>query len=381
MIKSFVKMIMSLIFHCYEFLLLKRLEEDPSLWREIKKQFSQGKSVYILQSILPDLWFLAITLEKTKDRFPAFVKAQLDENLQLPSRQESLLGRYLNSVDFVELHLDSIFKHGENGYLPQELFRCPNVKLLSLKYNLLETVPPDIGHMKNLEYLALTNNRLQNFSIPYTLTFCQKLSVLLLDNNLLDALPGFLCYMPSLHTVHRHGNHNYFKATFMWYHTDVNERIMFVSGSGSIETQHKPERLQFLAARVVIAAKINFYSSPHVPHILMDYISDMYFNFNICGNCPSARLLREPGYKVFTFMNPYLGNTCVPFLHWACSLTCAQAIEVPARVQQLRAASEQDRIYRQCVHAAQLGTRRSSNSEKISRKISLIQDPKTPGCS
>ncbi|XP_022251916.1 CCR4-NOT transcription complex subunit 6-like-B isoform X4 [Limulus polyphemus] len=294
MIKSFVKMIMSLIFHCYEFLLLKRLEEDPSLWREIKKQFSQGKSVYILQSILPDLWFLAITLEKTKDRFPAFVKAQLDENLQLPSRQESLLGRYLNSVDFVELHLDSIFKHGENGYLPQELFRCPNVKLLSLKYNLLETVPPDIGHMKNLEYLALTNNRLQNFSIPYTLTFCQKLSVLLLDNNLLDALPGFLCYMPSLHTVHRHGNHNYFKATFMWYHTDVNERIMFVSGSGSIETQHKPERLQFLAARVVIAAKINFYSSPHVPHILMDYISDMYFNFNICGNCPSARLLREP---------------------------------------------------------------------------------------
>ncbi|XP_076361797.1 uncharacterized protein LOC143252866 isoform X2 [Tachypleus tridentatus] len=316
-------------------------------------------------SILPDLWFLAVTLEKTKDRFPAFVKAQLDENHQLPSWQESLLSSYLNSVDFVELHLDSIFKHGENGYLPQELFRCPNVKLLSLKCNFLETVPPDIGHMKNLEYLALTNNRLQNFSLPYTLTFCQKLAVLLLDNNLLDALPGFLCYMPSLHTVHRHGNHNYFKATFMWYHTDVNERIMFVSGNDSVETQHKPDRLQFLAARVVISAKINFYSSPHIPHILMDYISDMYFNFNICGNCPTARLLREPGYKVFTFMNPYLGNTCVPFLHWACSLTCAQAIEVPARMQQLRAASEQDRLYRQCVRAAQLGTRMSNNNEKI----------------
>lgn len=32
--------------------------------------------------------------------------------------------------------------------------------------------------------------------------------------------------MPALRTVHRHGNHNYFKATFMWYHTDVNERIL-----------------------------------------------------------------------------------------------------------------------------------------------------------
>ena len=34
------------------------------------------------------------------------------------------------------------------------------------------------------------------------------------------------------------------------------------------------------------------------------------------------------GYFVFTFHNPYLGNTCVPFQHWTCSKECALTIEV-----------------------------------------------------
>ena len=38
---------------------------------------------------------------------------------------------------------------------------------------------------------------------------------LYLDHNLLDALPGFLLSMSSLKTVHRHGNHNYFKVRHM----------------------------------------------------------------------------------------------------------------------------------------------------------------------
>ncbi|KAJ8897751.1 hypothetical protein PR048_003101 [Dryococelus australis] len=52
-----------------------------------------------------------------------------------------------------------------------------------------------------------------------------------------------------------------------------------------------------------------------------------------------------PGYKVFTFKNPYLGNTCVPFQHWACSVRCAREIEVPAHLEQLKAAEKMDREY------------------------------------
>ena len=59
-----------------------------------------------------------------------------------------------------------------------QIFKCPSVKWLSMKYNYLDRIPPDIGRMTNLEYLALTNNKLQNKSIPYTLIFCTRLKVL-----------------------------------------------------------------------------------------------------------------------------------------------------------------------------------------------------------
>ena len=53
---------------------------------------------------------------------------------------------------------------------------------------------------------------------------------------------------------------------------------------------------------------------------------------NPCENCSTVRDVNEPGYKVFTFRNPYLGNTCVPFLHWACDYNCAKDIEIPGRI-------------------------------------------------
>lgn len=55
------------------------------------------------------------------------------------------------------------------------------------------------------------------------------------------------------------------------------------------------------------------------------------------------------GYKVITFKNPYLGNTCVPFQHWACSLDCAKAVEIPARLEQISAARELDLQYEKYV--------------------------------
>ena len=46
--------------------------------------------------------------------------------------------------------------------------------------------------LQHLKQLYLTNNRLQNGSIPYTLEFCTNLEELYLDDNLLDALPSIL---------------------------------------------------------------------------------------------------------------------------------------------------------------------------------------------
>lgn len=174
-----------------------------------------------------------------------------------------------------------------------QVFCCPSVRLLSMKYNYLDRISPDIGRMVNLEYLALTNNKLQNKSIPYTLSFCTRLKTLMLDNNNLDALPGFMLSMKSLETVYRHGNHNYFKSTFMWYHTDVNERILPLVFSDF--TPRFPESLQFWAAKSVIGSKLNFFSDCNIAPVLKDFISEVYHMFNICGHCSTAKLSSQSG--------------------------------------------------------------------------------------
>ena len=193
------------------------------------------------------------------------------------------------------MHLDNI-----NCPLTLELFRdCPNVELLSLRCNYLRGIPPEIGRMSKLKKLFLTNNCLQNRSIPYTLTFCKKLEELYLDHNLLDALPGFLIDMDSLKTVHRHGNHNYFKATFMWYHTDINDRILEAPGwsfAGLQDTEDQRERveegeetraqenklrelehsLEFLCIKSIISSRTNFLSaSAAIPPRLQAKISEL----------------------------------------------------------------------------------------------------------
>ena len=241
---------------------------------------------------------------------------------------------------------------------------------MSLKSNNLELIPPDIGRLGQLEKLYLTNNRLQNGSIPYTLEFCIKLEELYLDDNLLDALPSILLRIPSLKKVHRHGNHNYFKSTFMWYHTDVTGRILPTNpGQEDVRNSLPPVNfeqinLQNLCSKAIIASRINFYVA-EIPFRLKNHIGDMINYVNLCEKCNVVKNISDSGFKVFTFKNPYLGNTCVPFLHWACDYECASEIEIPARKQQILSAIQQDRMYeeyvRQAVDLMPMPTRSLSN--------------------
>ena len=61
----------------------------------------------------------------------------------------------------------------------------PNLERLSLCRNNLKTLPADIGRLHKLRCLKLSNNRLKNDSIPYTLSFCTQLITLLVDGNAL----------------------------------------------------------------------------------------------------------------------------------------------------------------------------------------------------
>ena len=108
-----------------------------------------------------------------------------------------------------------------------------------------------------------------------------------------------------------------------------------------IRLNKSPLTLQHLCGLSIAASRMNFYHGNLLPNPLKNQLSELVKEINLCGNCSKVRHIGESGFKIFTFKNPYLGNTCVPFIHWACSYECAQEIEVPARKQQLKSAKEQ----------------------------------------
>lgn len=72
------------------------------------------------------------------------------------------------------------------------------------------------------------------------------------------------------------------------------------------------------------------------------------------------------GYSTVTFLTPYLGNTCVPFQHWACSKECVLAIEGPAKKLQLEGAKKLDHEYSHYI-AKSNKTNDNSYSSKLKR--------------
>jgi len=354
------------VFHCYEFLLLTRLETDKELWRKLCNEFGycnecQSKEtkedLFRPGPIRAELWFLAITLRDSKDKLIHFIRKEMHRRtLRDPdgsteaepdhrrlSGIPSFLASYTAAFNFVELRLDNVLE--PKAELPVEIYRCPNVKTLSLKNNHLSSLSPEIGKMERLERLFLTNNQLNNRSVPFTIAFCRRLREVYLDNNLLDALPCILLRIRTLQRVHRHGNHNYFKDTFMFYHTDINDRIMEMPGVRF----NMIKSLQTLASRAVFSSRRKFYGDPSIPPRIRQILTALADKKELCDACSRVLELLDPHYRVFTFKNPYLGNTCVPFQHTACSLECARDIEVPARLEQQDSARQQDWEYEQYI--------------------------------
>lgn len=59
------------------------------------------------------------------------------------------------------------------------------------------------------------------------------------------------------------------------------------------------------------------------------------------------------GFRVFTFKNPYLGNTCVPFEHWTCCRECGVALEEPAHKLERAQARKLEQQYQQYIKTVQ----------------------------
>jgi len=316
-------------------------------------------------TILDDPNYIIEMIENYPLRLLTFLKVELNHysrSLNIPYCTP--LSRYLERYNIVEMYLDSILKSGDDSKLPPEIFYCKNIKILSLKHNFLRQIPTAIGRLTKLEVLILTDNLLSVQSIPFSLTFCKNLKELYVDDNQLEALPGFLTSMNHLELVYRLGNRNFFKSFFLWYHANFDHRVRkeiwknnWIRG----ETGSRPAipSLLDLSVEKMFSTGINFFEE-EIPESLKNYMSLTYLNYNICNFCNIATDCTIPGYTTVTFLTPYLGNTCVPFQHWACSKECVLAIEGPAKKLQIEGAKRLDYEYSHYI----------ANSKKTDDKVS-----------
>ncbi|XP_023324839.1 uncharacterized protein LOC111698673 [Eurytemora carolleeae] len=135
------------IFHCYEYLLLDRLETDTPLWNKLCQRFGyceecretkgicsqpnphsspNTRDMFQASAIKPDLWFLGLTLKDSRDKLIHFIRSEMprrnfevSSTVSYPSSSSemvskdflglvnstSFLSSYLSAFNFVELRL------------------------------------------------------------------------------------------------------------------------------------------------------------------------------------------------------------------------------------------------------------------------------------
>jgi Leucine-rich repeat (LRR) protein len=88
--------------------------------------------------------------------------------------------------------------------LPPELGQLSNLQYLGLSYNQLTELPPELGQLSNLQYLHLTYNQLTE--LPPELAQLSNLQELYLYSNQLAELPPELGQLPNLQRLDLTGN-------------------------------------------------------------------------------------------------------------------------------------------------------------------------------
>lgn len=165
--------------------------------------------------------------------------------------------------------------HVDNNYcltaLPPAIGELGKLRWLNAGYCRLSSVPMEIGRLTHLERLHLSNNLLS--SLPMEFWQLKSLQELRLDNNKLSVLPGGILFLPRLETL-----------------TLENNPLL-------------------TPAEVAGAA----------PATLVSPITSVD-----CNNC----CVRLRNYEVLVTFHNIAALSSVPFVHYVCSVTCKQHLEV-----------------------------------------------------
>lgn len=93
----------------------------------------------------------------------------------------------------------SIFKARLNGLIPPEVFEFKNLQYLDIRENKLEQLPDDIGKLTKLEYLDARINNLT--SLPESIMQLKQLSKLYLGQNQYNTVPVSIAHLNQLKLV------------------------------------------------------------------------------------------------------------------------------------------------------------------------------------
>ena len=168
-----------------------------------------------------------------------------------------------------------------------QLWNFTNLTKLTVTHSKLQTFPPSVGRLRQLETLDLSNNELSD--LPSTLAFCKKLNTLNIQNNHFRLFPSVILHLESLTTMKRLGN--WLKPGYSNLGPASTKKLENPVVDKKI---NQPLSLQMSCTKVLLTSKLDYWKSDEIGVLQCKVLDKLSEKFCVCNNCYKT-LLKEHG--------------------------------------------------------------------------------------
>jgi Leucine-rich repeat (LRR) protein len=159
---------------------------------------------YYKNNIVYEEYLRFLKIESLKIKFNlinSVDKIDISQELNLTSNQITSIPPEIGSLKNLQYLYSS---YNQITSIPKEIENLKNLRYINLSYNKITSIPPEMGNMENLQYLYLANNQI--IFIPKELGNLEKLQYLYLDNNQITFVPKGLGKLKNLQHLYLSNN-------------------------------------------------------------------------------------------------------------------------------------------------------------------------------